>query len=487
MSKKNPPRWPFRCGDIVPGTITRFAEKGVARATLLIDSDTESDTESESESESESATDSATDSPGVELRVSGGVPGDKGLFKITHTGKNAAWGAIEELKEPSPDRVEAPCPVVMRCGGCPWQMVSTEAQRKLRMERIEVELGEVLGAAERHEWANPVVETDFRTRALMMAVKRRGALRLGFYAPGTRRLVEAESCDVQHPIVNQTLAAARKILDNEEMTTYGGPERKGLLKALLFRVDPGIGRGLLTMVVSRWHHTLSPIAEKLGAIPTVLGVHANISERDSGPVLGEETRHLNGQQTQAIRYGSLELEVGPTAFLQTHHEAAQSLVERVGALLPDRMEHLVDLYAGVGVFGLAYRDRARRVTLVERMAEAAEAAASNAKRLEAKRVKVIRESAETYLLSAREGEGAPDALILDPPRSGCSDEVIGVICDWKHAMRLLYVSCGLPSLARDLRKLREGGFEVTDLVPIDMFPHTPHQEVVVGLRKVGVD
>ena len=89
--------------------------------------------------------------------------------------------------------------------------------------------------------------------------------------------------------------------------------------------------------------------------------------------------------------------------------------------------------------------------------------------------------------SAREGEGAPDAVILDPPRAGCSEEVLDVLCGWRHGMRLIYVSCGLPSLARDLRRLQEGGFEATDLIPIDMFPHTPHQEVVVGLRKEAQD
>jgi len=455
MTKKRPPRWPFKCGDSLPGKVTHFSDKGVARAEV----------------------------EGVELRLYGAVPGDEGMIRITHTGKNAAWGTIHELQKPSPDRVEAPCPVVDRCGGCPWQMVSIEAQRKFRMERIDTVLGDLLGEATRHDWATPAVQTDYRTRAMMMTVKRRGTLGFGFYAPGTRHLIIAPDCDVQHPTVNHTLEAARKIIDEEEMSIYGGPQRRGLLKAVLFRVDPAMGRGLLTMVVNRWHHTLAPIAAKLGELPAVVGVFANISNLDSGPVLGEETRHLFGSQVQQVRYGSMVLEVGPTSFLQTHHEAAQHLLETVGGMLPEKMEHLVDLYAGVGVFGLAFRDRAARVTLVERESDSVKDAIRNVNRLGAKHIKVVETKAEAFMNRKPEVKPPPDGVILDPPRSGCGDDVIQSLCLSSHPMHVVYVSCGLESLGRDLRKLREGGFTITDLVPIDMFPHTPHQELVVGLRR----
>ena len=455
MTKTRPPRWPFKCGDILPGKVTHFAEKGVARVDLQ----------------------------GVEVRMQGGVPGDKGLVRITHTGKNAAWGVFEKIKKPSPDRVEAPCEVVSRCGGCPWQMMSVDAQRRHRMERIQEQLSEFLDDAVRFDWANPPEAVEYRTRAMMMAVKRRGVLGLGFYAPGTRHLIIAENCDVQHPAVNRTLEAARKILHEEEISIYGGPKRRGLLKAVVFRLDPGVGRGLLTLVVNRWHHTLPGIAEKIGALPAVVGVFANISNLDSGPVLGRDTKHLYGSQVQQGRYGPMVLEVGPTSFLQTHHAAAQQLLESVGGLLPEEIKHLVDLYAGVGVFGLAFRERAKRVTLVERSSDSVRDAIRNVNRFGAKHVRVVESKAEAFMSQQAEGLAAPDAVILDPPRAGCAQGVIRSLCESEGPMRLVYISCGLDSLERDLRKLIEGGFRVTDIVPLDMFPHTPHQELVVGLRR----
>lgn len=418
---------------------------------------------------------------GLEARVPGGVPGDRGQFRVTHVGKNAAWARIHELQTPSPDRVEPPCAVVERCGGCPWQMASLELQRKTRSESLHALLDALAPDATWQEAAGPRAETGYRTRALMMTRRIDGRLELGFYGPGTNDLVAVERCVVQHPELDRALQHARAILDRSGLTTWDGPDRPGTLRALMLRMDPVVGRGLLTIVASREEPKLLDIARDLLAIPGIVGVFANINPSDTGPVLGRDTVELGGATRQRVTFGKLALEVGPTAFLQTHHKMAETLVATVASLLPPRMDHLADLYSGIGVFGLSVRDRAAHVTLAEAAHDACDDARGNTAHLGTRNVNVIEGSLSDTI--GRAMTPPPDAVIVDPPRRGLDDAVLEALVAPSGPRRLVYVSCGPRSLARDLARLVAAGYAVTDIVPLDMFPHTPHVEVVVAATR----
>ena len=149
--------------------------------------------------------------------------------------------------------------------------------------------------------------------------------------------------------------------------------------------------------------------------------------------------------------------------------------------MPESIQHLVDVYSGIGVFGLALSDRADKVTLIERDPHAVEDAEHNIERLGATHVSAISAIAADGLKQI--ASQAPDVVILDPPRSGCAPEVLETLCALEGALTVVYVSCGLPSLRRDLGVLVDAGLALTDLVPLDMFPHTPHQELVVALER----
>lgn len=417
---------------------------------------------------------------GVEVRVVGGVPGDEGEFLISHVGQHQTWGVLHSLEKASPDRVVAPCPLVLQCGGCPWQMVALSAQQLAREVQIRALIGELTADANWRLWPHAQLATGYRTRALMMARKHRGPLRLGFFRPGSHDLVSPDACDTQHPLVNDVLEKARQILDRPEISVWKDADHPGLLRAVLYRVDPQIGEGLLTMVVNR-RVRFEDISEALMQIEGVSGVFANINPAAGGAALGPETVHLAGAEIQRIQFGELTLEVGPTSFLQTRHDLAQTLIEVVGSLLPSKIHHLADLYAGVGVFGLAHRARCEQVTLVERDGAAANDARVNLANLNAFHVKVLETDAASFAASM--GDRAIDAVIVDPPRSGCAAAVLDGLATLVPGSRVVYVSCGPNSLARDIKVLVSQGYCATDVVLIDMFPHTPHAEVVVGLTK----
>ena len=455
MPKARRPKRPFNQGDLVAGRITQLSRRGGSLAEVQ----------------------------GSEVRVMGGVPGDVATLRITHTGKHINVGQIQTLTAPSESRVEAPCPVMTQCGGCPWQSSDQALQQLTRERSVETLLAPFMTPKTRHHgWVGPEKIEGYRTRALMVTRHRAGSMRLGFYAPGTQDLIPVERCPVQHPRVNSVLKHAHHILARLDWPTWRSAERPGVLRGLLFRLDPSRDEGILTLILSvEPGPKVAAAAERLIRIEGVCGVHANVNTHQSGPLVGKRTEHLKGKRRQTLQYGALNLELSPTAFAQTRHDMAEAMVETLGTLLPERCEHLVDLYAGAGLLGLAHRARAERVTLIESHPEAAADAKHNARRLDASHVEVIAEDASTA--GPRVLRGGADAIILDPPRSGCSPALLDAICALKGALTVVYASCEARSLGRDLAKLHAAGFVLNDVALFDMFPHTPHVEVAVALTR----
>ena len=422
----------------------------------------------------------------VAVRVAGGVPGDRGVFRVTHAGKNASWAAVHELAAPSPVRVEAPCAVTHRCGGCPWQAVAPDAQRAARLALAQRATEGVIPRAAWRPWPHPPAITGYRTRALVALRHVAGRLRYGFFEPRSNRLVPAEPCEVHHPRVEAGLRAARDVLEAHGLGTWRDASRPGLLRGLLFRLDPGAPRegGLMTFLVSRPDAALRPAAQELVGQAGVAGVFAHVHDAPGGPLVGRgPTRHPDGDKTQHLRYGDLALEVGPVTFVQTHHAAARALVESLGRLAPARVGHLVDLYAGAGLMGLSLRRRAARLTLVE----AAPAACADARRNVATlglglgaAARVVQGDAAAHAAAALGDLGPEDLAILDPPRAGCGSAVLEALAA-SSLTRAVYVSCQPRALGRDLQALAPAGWRVDAAVPVDMFPHTPHLEVAASL------
>ena len=421
---------------------------------------------------------------GSPVRVQGGVPGDELEVLITHTGKNASWAKLEAVITPSTDRVEAPCSVMSRCGGCPWQTSASRLQRDTRRGQVDAILAAYLDdKVISHGWLSTDRSTGYRTRATMILRHRGGRLRLGFYAPGTQDIIDAEPCVVQHPALNRMLERARQSLEDASLPSWRSAERPGFLRALSGRLAPTDETGFLTLVVSHWDEdAIRHAGNLLLAIDGVVGVAINVNPYPSGPILSPDTRPLVGRDRQLIRWRDLALEVGPTSFVQTRHDAAESLIEFIAEVLPERMNHLVDLYAGVGMFGLSYQGRAARVTCVERNPGSVADARRYVTEQGLTHVEV-REAKVSEVVSEVLVPGV-DVVILDPPRSGCPTPVIDALV--MHPVeQVIYLSCGLNALERDIPRLVKEGYTIAQVAFFDMFPHTPHAEVAVVLSRQG--
>ncbi|TNF31926.1 MAG: class I SAM-dependent RNA methyltransferase, partial [Deltaproteobacteria bacterium] len=364
---------------------------------------------------------------GEPVRVHGGVPGDVGELAVVHRGKNATWTRVHALSTPSPDRVTPPCALVESCGGCPWQMIAADAQRTARVSFLREALGDVLGEATVHPTVTSPTDVGYRTRAMMMLRHVGGALQLGFYAPRTNDLVAVDACPVQDPRLDRALLAARDVIAETDLASWRGADRPGHVRALAMKLDPTTGDGLLTIVATRDDPRFDRLAPALQAIQGVAGVHLCRNDAPGGQLLRGSVRRLSGASRLTLHLGPVTVQVGPLAFVQTHHAIAVAMIETVLGLAPERVAHVADLYAGVGVFGLALRDRADAVTLVEASPDAIRDARANASRLPGvDHVTVVEGDAGEE--AAKVLRGGPDELVvLDPPRAGCRPPVLAAV------------------------------------------------------------
>ncbi len=421
------------------------------------------------------------------IRIMGGVPGDRGLARVVHSGQHGVWAQWSTLSEAGPERRPALCPVVLRCGGCPWQMVEPGAQRAERLRRVRAALAPYLDETA-VQWSGPEgPDAGYRTRAQVVLGQRRGRIEWGFWQPSSQIWVPAEHCPAQTRDVDRVLHAACDVLGRHGVAVAHAPGSMGA-SGLVWRADPRTGQGLLT-VLTPDPAAVAHTGPALLQIPSVQGVFSAVPSHQGGPANPATLNLLAGaarsaQTWQVPDLPDLTLDLGPISFVQTRHDAAEALISQVAAWLPTQGEGLLDLFAGVGVFALALRHRFRHVALVERHGAASDDAAYNMAQLGASHVQVCPGDA-AEVVAKLQGHETYQAAVVDPPRAGCGSPLIQALSQLPQLTTIVYVSCGLPGLQRDLATFGALGWQAREARVLDMFPHTPHAEVVVRISRAA--
>jgi 23S rRNA (uracil1939-C5)-methyltransferase len=316
---------------------------------------------------------------------------------------------------------------------------------------------------------------------------------MGHYASGGREVVPVVECPVHGARANRIAFQLRDALQRARVTA-AGPQLRGVLRHLIVRTSADDRNAVAMLVVTRNAPELkAPVRALLASPERPDGFFLNIHDTPSPYMVGRETIRLDGHgHVRERRVGPTFL-VSPTAFFQTNPTAAATLVEIVLGAIDPGAGLVLDLYAGSGLFTIPLAARGQRVIAVEENPRAVADAARNldVNRLDPRGVRLIGGRVEQALRDlARQ---RVDAAILDPPRQGCAPPVIDLVFGRLSPPRAVYVSCHAESLARELPRITASGYQVTAVRPVDMFPHTPHVEVVVvldrqtsGSRKNGV-
>lgn len=472
---------------------------------------------------------------GYTLFVQGALPGETVRVRVMKTKKQYGYAKLLEIVKASPDRVSAPCPIYDQCGGCQIQHMSYVGQlawkRQLvvdNLQRIgklnvmvedeasvgEAKLAERLGhdanqttglatsevqmngsnrirlrmegvINEDKEHAIRVLPTmgmdepwRYRNKAQVPIGVTEGGLVGGFYAKGSHRIIDMESCLIQHEHNDEVVAKVKEIGSHFGISAYNEETGRGLLRHVVVKKAFRTGEMMLVLVTNGRDipHKDAWIGSIREAIPHVASICQNVNKKQTNVIFGDETRVLWGRDVIYDYIGDVQFAISARSFYQVNPVQTEVLygktVEYAGL---SGKETVIDAYCGIGTISLFLAQHADQVYGVEIVPEAIEDARSNAMLNEMKNVKFEVGASEDVIPRWKEQGIEADVIVVDPPRKGCDPRLLDTILEMKPE-RVVYVSCNPSTLARDLRVLEDGGYRTVEVTPVDMFPHTVHVE-----------
>lgn len=416
------------------------------------------------------------------------APGDQIRARIVKLAKSYAYGKLMEILSPSPERIEPDCPVFSQCGGCCYRHITYEAEKRIKWERVrealtriggfpELPLLPVLGAESRDHYRNKAL--------LPLGRQKDGSLAMGFYAVNSHRIVDCESCRLQPEEMNAAMAVFREWEKQYGDPVYEEETHTGRMRRLYLRKGEKTGEVMACVVVNGngLHHEQSFISALQKAVPGLVSVVINSHREKNNVALGKKLRTAWGKDTIQDELCGLTFRLSPLSFYQVNRAQAERLYEKAAeyAGLTGK-ETLLDLYCGAGTIGLSMAGKAKKVIGVEIVPEAIENARQNARDNHIENAEFLcGDAAKAAEELARRGE-RPDVILLDPPRKGCSPELIETVAGFQPR-RIVYVSCDPATLARDLKHFAELGYPPREATPVDLFPATAHVECVTVLSR----
>ncbi len=425
---------------------------------------------------------------GMAVFVPLAAPGDCILVKVVKVTKNLAYGRLEEILTPSPDRIEPDCPVFSQCGGCCYRHISYEAEKRIKWERVrsafdrigglkKLPLLPIIGAEQRNSYRNKAL--------LPLGTDRNGELIMGYYAVNSHRIVNCEGCLLQPEEMNAAMTAFRKWEKEYGDPVYQEETHTGRLRRLYFRKGEKTGELMACVVVNGngLHHEQELVSMLREAVPGLVSVIINSNREKTNVALGKKCRTVWGSDTVRDELCGLRFRLSPLSFYQVNRTQAQRLYEQAveyAGLTGN--EILLDLYCGAGTIGLSMSSKAKKVIGVEIMPEAIENARQNARDNGITNAEFLCGDAAQAAAELKSRGERPDVIVLDPPRKGCSPELIKTISEFSPE-RIVYVSCDPATLARDLKLFAELGYPPLEATPVDMFPATAHVETVALLSR----
>jgi len=431
---------------------------------------------------------------GETVFVPGAAPGDEADVRIVKDCKRYAFGILDHLRTPSPDRIPVDCAVAGPCGGCSLRHLDYTAELRAKQENVTDAFRRIGGLDVPVLDICPSPEVDrYRNKVQFpVGLDKNGNPCIGFYAGRTHRIVPCPDCKLQPGVLNDIGNALCRFFAENGIQPYNEETGQGLVRHIFLRRGAHSGQIMVCLVCTRPNlpHAdalCTRLREQFADIATIL---LNVNSKNTNVILGTETHTLYGPGYIEDTLCGVPVQLGPLSFYQVNTLAAERLygiAAQYAQLTPDDL--LLDLYCGMGTIGLSMVDHCRELVGVEIVPEAIESAKANAARMgdavAAKSCFFCADAGQAATRLAAEGLH-PDVVMLDPPRKGCDEATLSAVVRMAPR-RVVYVSCNPATAARDAAWLEQNGYHAEKVQPVDLFPRTKHCEAVLLLTKLNVD
>lgn len=444
-------------------------------------------------------------------------PGDKVKLELTDVGRNFVRGKVLEVLEPSPHRITPFCPMHKICGACRMQFIDYEYQLELKKTMVEDAIRKI---AKLDIKINDVIPspktTHYRQKIQYPVCQTKNSKRIiaGYYKYKSHEIVNIKYCPIQPEICDNIIEFIRENAKKFDVSGYDEKTHKGDLRHIVIRGSEYSGKFLVTLVINSKqlhkhiskkitsHHPSHKLGEgtvvgddlaNAGEVSHIIkfaqaifdnfeevsGVCINYNDKKTNVILGENTQCIAGDDFVEEKILDKIFKIGADTFFQINPKSAENIFKYVKEeVSKSDMPIVLDAYAGIATFGIVVSDVSKSVVSVEANKSSIEKAKEVLEENNIGNVELFAQDTVKYLKSIKKKF---DITILDPPRKGCTQEVLDEVLN--HTKKeIIYVSCNPATLARDLNYLAEKGGLVKSIQPFDMFCHTPHVECVAVIE-----
>lgn len=426
---------------------------------------------------------------GYTLFIKDTTIGDKAMVKVMKAGKTYGYARLVMLIEASPFRVKPRCPIADKCGGCQIMHMDYAKQLEYKEDKVKNCLTRIGGFE--NIPMEPICGMDepyyYRNKSQFpVGLDKEGKVTIGFYAERTHTIIDTEHCYIGAKVNIPIIKFLRSFIEAYPIQPYNEERHTGLLRHILIRVGYATGEVMVCLVINgRDIPHRKELVEGLRKIPGMKSICLNINASKTNVILGEEIVTVWGEPYITDTIGPIKYRISPLSFFQVNPVQTEKLYQIALDYADLHGDETVwDLYCGIGTITLFLAQKAKQVYGVEIISQAIEDAKKNAMVNGITNAEFYTGAAEEILpLKYREEGIKADVIVVDPPRKGCDQKLLDTILSIAPK-KVVYVSCDPATLARDLKYLCAGGYELKRVRPVDQFGHSVHVETCCLLYKV---
>lgn len=417
--------------------------------------------------------------------IKNALPGESISVKIITIKKDYAIGKIINIYKENKFRVEPKCPIYKQCGGCNLQHLSYLGQLKIKTDLVKETLKRI-GKIDVvvHDCIGMENPWKYRNKTQVPFGLDNDKVIAGFYKYNTHEIIDMTSCDIQDEITDKIINFIKLNAHKYQLIPYNEELHTGNLRHVIVRKGFITNEYMVTFVTKE-----NPIKnieliinDLVKEFPNIKSIIQNINPHRTNTIMGDKQVVLYGEEYIYDYIGDIKFAISSRSFYQVNPIQTKKLYDKVKeyANLTGN-ETIIDAYCGIGTIGLYLSKQAKAIYGVEVITDAVKDAELNAKLNNFDNAYYEVGKAETVIKKWQDNDIKADIIIVDPPRKGCEKLLLDTIIEMKIP-KVIYVSCNPATLARDLNIL-SNTYNILEVQPIDLFPHTMHVECVVLMSK----